>query len=603
MGCLRLSTERDRDEDRAVAVLHAALDAGVTLLDTADAYCRDDSDTGHNERLIARALASWNGERARIVVATKGGLTRPDGRWAADGRARHLTTACEASCRALGVGRIQLYQLHAPDPRVPLSTSVRALAALERAGLIDSIGLCNVTVAQIEEARRITGIACVQNELSLWNDSGLLSGVLGYCAANGIRFLAYRPLGGPQRRRKTQVEPLLVDLAARHGATPFEIALAWLRDLAEVAVPLPGPTRVETAGSVGRIAQIALTEDDRRRLDERFPAGLLARPRPDSGSKAPQAEGEVVLIMGLPGAGKSTLAQSFVARGYTRLNRDLAGGSLRGLATALDEAVAAGSSRIVLDNTYVTRKARASVLQTARQHRIPVRCVQLATTIEDAQVNAVSRMAAKYGELLDSDRIRETARGDTAAFGPMVQFRYQRDLEPPDLSEGFTQVDIVNFERRRNPALTNRAVVVWCDGVLLRSRSGLRTPASADDVEVFAERGDVLRRFQADGWQLLGLSWQPEIAEGTLTRARADECFARMGEELGVAIEVEYCPHAAGPPVCWCRKPLPGLGVLLIQRHRLDASQCLYVGSGSQDPGFARKLGFQYREAAGFFTP
>ena len=177
MGGMRLSTGPDRDEARAIAVLHAAFDAGINFIDTADAYCRDSSEAGHNERLIARALACWHGDRARIVVATKGGLTRPEGRWIANGRARHLAAACEASRRALGVDRIHLYQLHAPDPRTPLATSVRALASLKRDGLIESIGLCNVNVGQIEEARRITEIAAVQAELSIWNDESILGGV------------------------------------------------------------------------------------------------------------------------------------------------------------------------------------------------------------------------------------------------------------------------------------------------------------------------------------------------------------------------------------------------------------------------------------------
>ena len=134
MGCMRLSTDRDRDDDAPSVVLHAAFDGGVTFLDTADAYCLDDSDVGHNERLIARALSTWSGDRSRIVVATKGGLTRPHGEWVPDGRARHLRAACEASLRALGMERIHLYQLHAVDPRTPLSTSVRALAALKDDG-------------------------------------------------------------------------------------------------------------------------------------------------------------------------------------------------------------------------------------------------------------------------------------------------------------------------------------------------------------------------------------------------------------------------------------------------------------------------------------
>src|SRR5262245_27749234 len=177
MGGMRLSTARDRDDERASAVVHAALEAGATLVDTADAYCWDQSEIGHNERLLRRALASWTGDRARVVVATKGGLTRPDGRWVEDGRARHLAAACEASCRSLGVERIDLYQLHAPDPRTPLATSVRALRSLQRDGRIDRIGLCNVTVGQIDEARRIVEIAAVQVELGPWQDANVLSGV------------------------------------------------------------------------------------------------------------------------------------------------------------------------------------------------------------------------------------------------------------------------------------------------------------------------------------------------------------------------------------------------------------------------------------------
>jgi hypothetical protein len=137
IGCMRLSTAADRDEARGIEVLHAALDAGVTLFDTANAYCLDATETGHNERLIARALSTWRGDRSGVRIATKGGLTRPEGRWEADGRARALTVACESSLIALGVARIDLYQLHVPDPRVPLATSVRALHALRRRGLGD----------------------------------------------------------------------------------------------------------------------------------------------------------------------------------------------------------------------------------------------------------------------------------------------------------------------------------------------------------------------------------------------------------------------------------------------------------------------------------
>ena len=231
IGCMRLSTDPDRDDERSVAVLHAALDAGVTFFDTADSYCWTNEDLGHNERLLARAIGSWSGDRSRLSVATKGGMTRPDGRWEPDGRAKHLTAACERSCRALGVNAIDLYQLHVVDPRVPLATSVRALAALKRAGLVKAIGLCNVTVGQIDEARRIADIDAVQNELSVWHDGAVLGGVVDHCVRNQIRFLAYRPLGGRKSAPRTAADAALGEVAARHGATPFEIALAWVSNL------------------------------------------------------------------------------------------------------------------------------------------------------------------------------------------------------------------------------------------------------------------------------------------------------------------------------------------------------------------------------------
>src|SRR5262245_31645439 len=281
---MRLSTEPDRDDDKGVAVLHAAFDAGITLLDTADAYCRDDSERGHNERLIARALATCNGDRSRVQVATKGGLTRPGGRWEADGRAKHLAAACDASRRSLGVERIALYQLHAPDPRTPFSTSVRALAALKEGGAIERIGLCNVTVGQIEEARQIVDIDAVQIELSVLRDDNVLSGVVPYCIEHRIQLIAYRPFGGAQRARKIARDPALRDVAVRHGATPHDIALAWLLDLSDLIVPIPGPTRIETAASLDRAPRIELTDAERAQLDERFPFGALVR----RGSRAPE---------------------------------------------------------------------------------------------------------------------------------------------------------------------------------------------------------------------------------------------------------------------------------------------------------------------------
>ena len=441
IGCMRLSTDPDRDDDRSVEVLHAAFDAGVTLLDTADAYCLDERDIGHNERLIARALSTWPGDRSRITIATKGGMTRPEGRWEPDGRAKHLRAACERSCRALGVDRIALYQLHAPDPRTPLSTSVRALAALKRDGLIAGIGLCNVTVGQIEEARRITEIASIQVELSVWNDASILSGVVAYCIAHGLRLLAYRPLGGRRSQARTKNHPVLQRIAAAHGVSPFDIAIAWLDDLSDVIVPLPGVTRVETAVASARAQRIVLTDADRQLLDDAFPSARLLRGERTVAAPS-RHDAEVVIVMGLPGAGKTTLTERFVADGYQRINRDETGGTLRALTGDLERALAAGASRIVLDNTYVSRRSRAEVLQTAAAHRVPVRCVWLSTSVDEAQVNAASRLVSRYGRLPADEELASLRKQDVAAFLPTVQFRYQRELEPPDESEGFAKIEV-----------------------------------------------------------------------------------------------------------------------------------------------------------------
>jgi histidinol phosphatase-like enzyme len=197
--------------------------------------------------------------------------------------------------------------------------------------------------------------------------------------------------------------------------------------------------------------------------------------------------------------------------------------------------------------------------------------------------------------------LRRLRKDDVNAYLPSAQFRHQRELEPPGPSEGFSRIDTVEFARRLDPTFSNRAVLVWCDGVLMRSRSGRRVPATPEDLEVDSARAEVLRQYQADGFAVLGLSWQPEITDGTQSPDAVSIVFAALRERTGLSIEVEMCPHAAGPPRCWCRKPLPGLGVLFIQRHKLDPAQCIYVGDGPQDPGFARRLGMPYRTVFEFF--
>jgi aryl-alcohol dehydrogenase-like predicted oxidoreductase/predicted kinase len=596
---MRLSTEQGRDDESSIKVLQAALDSGITLIDTANAYALDDGDIGQNERLIARALSSWGGDQSRVTVMTKGGLTRPAGRWLPDGRARALTAACHASCEALGLSRIALYQLHAPDPRVPFATSLRALAALQRNGVVAEIGLCNVTRGQIEEARRIVEIAAVQIELNPWNDKQVATGVVPYCLEHGLRVLAYRPFNGVKGKRRIETDERLCEIAAAHDTTPYEIILAWMRSLAPQLVPLPGVTRIETARSCGHAASVVLGEREQAALDRLLPLGVLrgGPSRARVAVHAPSGE-NIIMVMGLPGAGKTTHALRLVQDGYERLNRDEAGGTLADMARALGARLAAGASRVVLDNTYISRASRAAVIATAAACGRGVHGVWLDTSVEDAQVNVVRRMLRTHGRLLLPP---ELAGRTPESIAPSALFRAARELEPPQIAEGFAQLDVIRFARGNDPAWSNRAVILGCDGALRRSRSGLPRPSSADDVETIGAHRDTLARYQAEGWRLLSISWEPEVTERDRSVDDVERGFDRLRTELALDIEFHYCPHGGGPPVCWCRQPLPGLGVLLIDRHHLHPPACTYVGSAPQARAFARRLGFQFQRTAEFF--
>jgi pyridoxine 4-dehydrogenase len=216
------------DPPAAKRVLARAVELGITLIDTADAYGPE-----VNERLIADTLHPYP---AGLVIATKGGLTRPRREaWSRDGRPQHLRAACEASLKRLKLQRIDLYQLHAPDPRVPLEDSVGALADLQAAGKIRHIGLSNVGVDELRRAQRIVPIVSVQNRYNLSDRSS--DDVLAVCGQEGIAFLPWYPLaaGG-----QASAGGALADIAERHQATPAQIALAWLLARSPVMAPIPG---------------------------------------------------------------------------------------------------------------------------------------------------------------------------------------------------------------------------------------------------------------------------------------------------------------------------------------------------------------------------
>ncbi|HEV2767748.1 MAG TPA: aldo/keto reductase [Acidimicrobiales bacterium] len=262
LGAMPLSAEGRPHRRDAIRTVHAALDAGVTLIDTADAYCTGASEIGHNERLVAEALRSWGGWREEVLVATKGGHVRgSDGSWLLDGRPEHLRAACEASLSALGVEVIDLYQFHRPDPAVAFADSVGAIAELREEGKVRLVGLSNVTVHQIEEASEIVAVSSVQNEFSPAFRSS--ADELAHCRRRGIAFLPWSPLGGMGAAAMLgSRHRAFADVAVRHGVSPQQVALAWALAHGEVVIPIPGSRRPATIlDSVGA-ADLELDDDD-----------------------------------------------------------------------------------------------------------------------------------------------------------------------------------------------------------------------------------------------------------------------------------------------------------------------------------------------------
>lgn len=261
-----LSATGRPDSEQAVRTIHAALDAGVRLLDTADAYALNESDVGHGEKLIARAL---KGRREDVVIATKGGHVRHGTAWALDGSPAHLRAACEASLRNLGREAIDLYQFHRPDPQVPFAESVGALRELRDEGKVVHVGLSNVTAGQLEEASRIVPIAAIQNELSLAYAAPLENGEVQACEARGIPLLAWSPLGGMAAARGSLGQIAAVRAVAEaHGVSPQRVVLAWLVACSPAILPIPGSSRPETIRDSAAATELKLDEHELRTIGE-----------------------------------------------------------------------------------------------------------------------------------------------------------------------------------------------------------------------------------------------------------------------------------------------------------------------------------------------
>jgi len=269
LGGMPMSIEGRPDEQRSISTIHAALDAGISLIDTADAYHLHADEVGHNESLIAKALAAYGGDTSTVLVATKGGHLRPgDGSWTLNGDPAYLKQAAEASLKRLGVDAIGLYQFHRPDPRVPYADSVGAIRDLLDDGKIKMAGISNADPAQIRLANEILGgrLVSVQNQFSPAFRSS--EPELDLCDELGIAFLPWSPLGGISAAGGLgQKHSAFQQIAAEHGISPQQVCLTWMLAKSPHVVPIPGSSRPETIRDSAQAVDVVLGAEELVRLD------------------------------------------------------------------------------------------------------------------------------------------------------------------------------------------------------------------------------------------------------------------------------------------------------------------------------------------------
>jgi HAD superfamily hydrolase (TIGR01662 family) len=321
---------------------------------------------------------------------------------------------------------------------------------------------------------------------------------------------------------------------------------------------------------------------------------------------------EIVIVMGYNAGGKTTLVKEFTDQGYHRINRDELGGTIEKQAAHAEAAFGDGKDKVVLDNTYPTIESRESIIAVGKKLGVPVRCVWLQTSFEDAQLNACLRQIDQTGDIIMPDDFK--GRGPNL-FPPVAIFTYKNKFEnkkknqkhpgkqTPKTEHGFSEVEKRPFVRVWPSDYTNEAVILDADDTLRTSRGLYPWPVAALEVEIIAGCGDKLKADKAKGKLLLGVSNQSthEKKETQTPIHLIDACFERTNKLLDVEIEWHYCPHYRFPVACYCRKPHSGLGARLIRKHKLDPSKCIYVGDSTSDKTFAGRCGFQFAHAEDYF--
>jgi aryl-alcohol dehydrogenase-like predicted oxidoreductase len=268
LGAMSLSIAGRPAEKDAVEVIRAFVENGGNFIDTANVYCLDDTELGHNERLIHSALALIRKDNEALLIATKGGLRRPRGEWVVDGHPKWLRASCEQSLQDLHREIIDLYYLHAPDPKIPFEESLGALVHLKKEGKIRHIGISNIDSQQLELALRQAPIAAVQNRCNPFHKQDFRSGLVSRCRDQGISYVPYSPFGGRRSHARLSAHLLFQSLSQKYSASPYQIALAWLLQKDTHIIPIPGASKIASVQDNMGAVKIQLEAGDMEAIDQ-----------------------------------------------------------------------------------------------------------------------------------------------------------------------------------------------------------------------------------------------------------------------------------------------------------------------------------------------
>ena len=269
LGGMPMSVYDRPTESQSINVIHRALDLGITFIDTADSYCKDESDKHHNERLIHKALQTYSGDTSNIIVATKGGLMRPNQSWTRNGNPEHLRETIRVSFEAFGGNKpIDIWQYHSPDPDYTIHASLTPAKEAQEAGMINNIGVSNFSVEQIEQARDVVDIVSVQNQYSPWQRQPEMDGVLEYCQNEGLTFLPWSPFGGRRRHDNLTDIAAITKLAGEKNVSVYCIVLAWLRSKSPCILPIPGASKTSSIEDSVKAVDIKLSQAEIQTIDK-----------------------------------------------------------------------------------------------------------------------------------------------------------------------------------------------------------------------------------------------------------------------------------------------------------------------------------------------